>query len=95
MRRNKSLTNSYHGKPCTVCGITCTTCAHHLRSKGANGPDEHWNLMALCIFHHHEIHLKGLVHMAEKYPEIEKALLSKGWEFCSFLGKWINSNSSY
>jgi len=32
---------------------------HHIRTRGAGGTDEDWNLLALCRDHHAELHIMG------------------------------------
>lgn len=52
--------------PCLVCGLEPSDPAH-LRSRGAGGGDELWNLIPLCRPHHSEQHAIGLKSFVEKY----------------------------
>jgi hypothetical protein len=40
---------------------------HHKKTRGAGGADEEANYIALCIFHHEEVHLIGKLSFARKY----------------------------
>jgi hypothetical protein len=59
---------------------------HHVRSRGAGGSDDSWNLMPLA----HELHVEceriGLVSFSKKYPNALSWLVANGWEIV--LGKW-------
>lgn len=57
--RNPELLESYHGKPCEICGKREGTVAHHIKTRGAMGDDVPENLMALCAHHHRLIHDMG------------------------------------
>jgi hypothetical protein len=43
---------------------------HHVRTRGAGGCDEEWNLLALCAFHHRMAHSKGIETFARLYPNL-------------------------
>lgn len=70
----------------TLC-LICRKLAenHHIKTRGAGGTDDHWNLALLCRAHHQEIHSRGLSTFAEKYPKFKAYLHSMGWDFD---GKW-------
>lgn len=61
---------------------------HHLRSRGAGGPDESWNLMPLSRALHTEIHRGGLGRFTKKYPQARAFLLKHGWEYCDLYLRW-------
>ena len=80
--------------PCSVIG--CPQCrevsGHHLKTKGAGGDDQDWNLLPLCQLHHIEIHQLGLKLFIKKYPNIKDIIIDKGWEFNSSEAKWMYYN---
>lgn len=45
------------GYKCRVWGCGCTTGleVHHIIPRGMQGPDELWNLITLCFFHHRQV----------------------------------------
>lgn len=45
-------------------------------------------VMTNCRKCHTEKGMKGIVHMANKYPNYKRWLLDHGWEFCEFSKKW-------
>jgi hypothetical protein len=47
---------------------------HHIRTRGAGGTDEEWNLLALCVLHHRTIHHKGVESFARLFPVVEKKI---------------------
>lgn len=61
---------------------------HHIKSRGAGGSDDSWNLMPLCRRCHSECHMIGQVTFMKKYPIYEKLLRIKGWEILN--GKLFN-----
>jgi 5-methylcytosine-specific restriction endonuclease McrA len=52
---------------CEVCGRPGPNDAAHIRSKGAGGGDELWNLMTLCRKDHQIQHAMGIESFVEKY----------------------------
>lgn len=53
--------------------------ACHVISKGAGGPDEHWNLMPLCRKHHIEQHTIGLSTFINDHWYVKAYLIHRGW----------------
>lgn len=47
------------------------------------------NIMTVCRKCHVEKGNKGMVHMANKYPNYKAWLIKNGWEFNEFLKKWV------
>mgnify|MGYP006201533053 CR=1 FL=1 len=64
---------------CVVCGKFSER--DHIRTRGASGSDEAFNIMNLCRTHHVERHAIGYKSMSEKYKTIKNALEKKGWYF--------------
>lgn len=54
-RSNKAFIGSL---PCSIC-LRLPSQVHHLKSVGAGGGDDLWNLCNLCPEHHHEYHQTG------------------------------------
>lgn len=72
-------------KRCVVCGSTPVDRCH-IRSKGAGGPDEEWNLISQCRAHHREQHDLNWWRYVKKHPHIMAFLREKGWEWVEVLG---------
>jgi hypothetical protein len=65
--KNRKLLNSFHNKPCIVCGKVPSD-PDHLRTRGAGGGDEESNIIPLCRHPHHiERHTIGLKSFVKKY----------------------------
>lgn len=64
----------------------CVECARtgpdpcHVKSRGAGGPDESWNVLPLCRVHHTEQHKIGWVTFAERHPRVLLWLEANGWK---------------
>lgn len=63
---------------CLVCGVKPSDAAH-IKSRGAGGSDDLYNLASLCRVHHSIQHRMGWVQFALKYPEVFKYLQGLGW----------------
>jgi 5-methylcytosine-specific restriction endonuclease McrA len=87
--KDRKLLDSYFDRVCVACNSKGAE-AHHVRSKAANGPDESWNLMALCRQDHTHIHKMGLDSFASKNIGVKRWLLANGWYFCEVRSKWVN-----
>lgn len=65
--------------------LVCVVCskygvdAHHVRSRGAGGPDAPWNVAPLCRLHHQRFHSLGLNRFTEKFPVFRLWLTGRGW----------------
>lgn len=66
--------------PCVVCRANPPSDPSHIRSRGAGGPDESWNVFAMCRSCHGEWHSFGWVKFLEKYPRFKWTLSMWGWE---------------
>lgn len=65
--------------------MRCLLCAdraenHHIKTRGAGGTDDDWNLAPLCRRHHVEVHQIGLQSFASKYIRVRDFLREHGWE---------------
>ena len=67
---------------------------HHIKSRGAGGPDEEWNLMPLSREMHMSIHTVGLRRFAEKHASVRQWLLTHGWTFDAVLLRWVHEKET-
>lgn len=79
---------------CESCGASGATETAHIKSRGAGGGDEWWNLLELCAFCHRlggkkSQHGWGWGSMIERRPFLRKALKVRGWEWEWFHGKFL------
>ena len=89
--KNDDFRKTFYDRHCVVCNRRgCDPC--HIKSKGAGGPDEEWNIIPLCRIHHVEQHKIGIVTFAKKYQAVENWLLSYGWEIGQKLTRPMPSN---
>lgn len=92
------MSASYVNKDPKVRCVACSRvadCFHHVKTRGAGGPDEPWNLMPLCQAHHNEIHMKGNNWMVTKFPDVAEWLFAKGWLFDLFRKKWLPPSKEF
>lgn len=73
------LIASMREKGCVACGKRPSDPAH-IRSKGAGGPDESWNLIALCRRHHSQQHQHGWLSLCRNWPSVGRYLFAQGWQ---------------
>lgn len=77
----------------------CTACGHngsfypleidHVKTRGSGGNDDASNCITYCRACHILKGQKGLNYMATKFPSVKEWLISNGWEYNSFLNKWV------
>lgn len=65
--------------PCLLC--TRQADPAHIRSRGAGGPDEPWNLIPLCRSHHMLQHAMGWYRFKEASYSIATWLEDNGWQW--------------
>lgn len=68
---------------CFACGASPPSEAHHIRSRGAGGGDDHYNMLPLCSFHHtggKDAWHRGRLNFLEKFPHVWEHLEKLGWE---------------
>ena len=77
-------------QPCCVCGSELENGIvwHHIKSRGARGGDEDFNLMPLCKAHHAFVHTIGRSNSASRFAGFKKFLIDNGWTFSEFNNKW-------
>jgi 5-methylcytosine-specific restriction endonuclease McrA len=66
---------------CLACGTHPPNDAHHIKTRGSGGGDDHWNLMPLCRNCHTVIHKMGLTQFIGNFPHVEQFLIDLGWEW--------------
>lgn len=78
--------------PDIICIVTGqpNSVLHHVKTRGAGGPDKPENLLPICQAIHVEVHAKGLTWAANRYPQIKRWLEGHQWKFCHFLNRWVN-----
>lgn len=76
---DKELLAKIKTQPCAICGSLKDIDPAHIKSRGSGGPDEDWNLVALCRFDHIRQHASGFVKLYEKHESFRLALQAKGW----------------
>jgi hypothetical protein len=88
-KTSPSLLKRIRAQPCAIEGCRGKSDAAHIRSKGAGGPDEEWNVIPLCREHHQVQHAHGWQAMWGLYPSVRHALTQLGWigEYGVFDGK--------
>lgn len=90
--RNMSLLQEVRGEPCAVCFREGPSDPHHIKTRGAGGPDRPWNLIAVCREHHSQIHNEGILSLWEKFPFFRARLKRMGWELVN--GKLWNKKTN-
>ena len=75
---NRALLDSFHERPCLVCGRQSDPA--HIKTRGSGGDDVEENVMALCRIHHTEQGAIGWQRMSNRYPPVRIELTRKGWQ---------------
>lgn len=76
---------------CCVSGLPNSELHHiYTRKSRPDLSEALWNCIPLTHSIHHEWHLKGALHMTNKYPKIKQWMLTTGWEFDAFRLKWCH-----
>jgi hypothetical protein len=70
---------------CVVCKSTPTD-IHHIRSRGAGGTDDDFNLINLCRRCHSKVHQIGMIKMMYESAELLIYLSDKGWVISEMFG---------
>lgn len=85
---NESLLKHVRQKPCDGCGKHSTknspNQAAHIKTRGSGGDDKPYNLLSLCVFCHHEQHLKGWRKFLENREFLRQKLWQMGWRIDGF-----------
>jgi len=82
---DKALLERIKQNPCAACSYEGSEYrpidAHHIRSVGAGGPDEEFNVVPLCRTCHVGLHKAGTQRFCRRKQGLWVALQSLGWEF--------------
>ena len=78
-------------EPCEICKSHTENgnALHHIRSRGAYGGDESYNLIPLCKKCHVMVHHLGTSNAASRYPGFKAFLIKHGWDYIEFSNKWF------
>lgn len=83
--KDPELLRLIKGKPCCVCGdpgsVLNPIDPSHIRSRGAGGPDEDWNVTPMCRRDHMSWGLLGANRFCDRNPKFKAYLESLGWEW--------------
>lgn len=82
--------------PCVACGIDHTEGNefHHVRTRGAGGGDEAFNMMTLCHRDHTLVHNIGLITFSKRFPKVHDWLTSHDWAISELTHKWTHYQST-
>jgi hypothetical protein len=87
------MKNYQSDKACVCCGLIGDgmTCYHHLLTQKSHPElkENKRNMISVCQNHHNMFHSRGIDYMATKFPLVKDWLMNNGWEYNSFLQKWI------
>lgn len=73
--------------PCSIRGCKSQpTDRAHIKSKGAGGTWDEWNIIHFCRDHHQMQHAFGWFRMCDKFPEVKEQLTSRGYKFVNEFG---------
>lgn len=67
--------------PCSSCGSPPPNDVSHIRSRGAGGGDEEWNVVPMCRKCHSLWHTQGAYNFVQLYRKFLKKLEQLGWTF--------------
>ena len=85
--RDEEFLSAIRQLRCIACGAPPPSDAHHVRSKGAGGGDDWYNIIPLCPDHHtlggDAWHRLGVRSFLGKFPHVKEYLEKSGWEFFS------------
>ena len=65
---------------CLACGVGGPSDIHHVKSRGAGGGDDAFNIIPLCRVCHERWHKMGGGTFVKKKPHVGEYLKSMGWE---------------
>lgn len=74
--------------PCCACGSNGPNDIDHIKTRGAGGDDSDENIWVLCRQCHSKRHHFGLNALTQIYPHLIDILISKGWHYENYKGRW-------
>lgn len=87
--KNQEVLDKFRGKPCLVCSSPGEP--DHIKSRGAGGTNEEFNLWSLCRSCHTKRHNLGFITFVSRHRVLQLELVKKGWVLGgSKLAKWIH-----
>ncbi len=75
---------------CVACGEPPPNVLHHIKTRGAGGTDDPWNLMPLCVLCHHKVHARGTITFARENKQVNSWLLRNGYSWDPIARKWLH-----
>lgn len=78
---------------CDACGARGPNDLDHIKTRGSGGTDEQFNLLVLCRSCHQKRHQYGLNALTQIYTRLSDVLLSKGWSYDNYKGRWTRYNN--
>lgn len=86
----KKLKSYKTDRPCVPCGHEAENenCLHHVKSRGAGGTDDPYNLIPVCRSCHNLFHDNGAVFMADRFLSVKDWLHENNWYLNNELDKW-------
>lgn len=79
----------YSYEDCIACGARGPNDIDHIKTRGSSGTDDPENLWVLCRSCHTKKHQFGLNAFTQIYPHLIDVLISKGWHYENYKGKWV------
>lgn len=73
---------------CLACKRVSVLEACHVRSRGAGGSNDAYNIIYMCHVSHQAQHRWGWKKFLEKYPSVKDELTSRGWVIEEVLGRY-------
>lgn len=85
MKRDPAFLKAVRALNCLACGKAPPNEAHHIRSRGAGGKDDFFNVISLCDRHHRggpeAWHQIGAISFINKFPWVGVYMRQLGWTF--------------
>lgn len=76
--------NEVRKLPCLACSKHGPSEAHHVKSRGAGGRDDYFNVIPLCNQHHtagkDSWHTLGAISFIHRFPWVMSYLVQLGWQ---------------
>ena len=80
-----ALVNPQKPEFCQACHMANRLERHHVKPRGAGGPDDDYNILKLCRVCHDRWHYRGYCDFFEEYPHVLDILEKRGWELVDML----------
>lgn len=83
-KEDRKLLAMIRSMPCCICGAREGIDASHIKTRGSGGPDEAFNVVPHCRYHHCEWGQIGIQRFCKKYPHFWFKLKVMGWTMDDF-----------